>query len=217
MNETLFKYCISRFTFTSEILNIENVQMSDSGTYFCKKTIIIPPPSTDAFTNVTLHVEDLSLERLKSNSSCIHLLCSWESVNPEPVNFTWFRKGHDSLLFSSVGNNSTLYLCQPAWEENDTFTCQASINQKHYNRSIELNPSTEIQNMWPLIIGCSAAAGVIASLIFTAIICKCRKRRDSSGSFIFTNKVYENFSFAMARQTSPPAATPQTEDCIYEN
>ncbi|XP_073672041.1 uncharacterized protein [Paramisgurnus dabryanus] len=198
--------------------------MSDSGTYFCKKTRIIPPPTYDVFTNVTLHVEDLSLERLKSsNSSCIHLLCSWESENPEPVNFTWFRKGHDSLLSSSVGNNSELYLCQPAWEENDTFTCQVRINKTLYNRSIELNPSTEprggpaIQNMWLLIIACSAAAGVIASLIFTAIICKCRKRGDSSGSFIFTNKVYENFSFAMARQATPPTATPQTEECIYEN
>ncbi len=50
--------CVPPFTFNINhfTLNIENVQLSDSGYYRCKTTRIIPPPSLDNTTNVTLQV-----------------------------------------------------------------------------------------------------------------------------------------------------------------
>lgn len=50
--------CDPRFTFTKEPfeINIKDVQPSDSGIHSCKMTIIIPPPSMDYFTNMTLQV-----------------------------------------------------------------------------------------------------------------------------------------------------------------
>ncbi len=50
--------CAPRFTFNINhfILNIENVQLSDSGYYSCKTKRIIPPPTLDNTSNVTLQV-----------------------------------------------------------------------------------------------------------------------------------------------------------------
>ncbi len=55
---SLTEECVPRFTFNrkSFTLSIENVQRSDSGYYRCKTTRIIPPPSSENTTNVTLQV-----------------------------------------------------------------------------------------------------------------------------------------------------------------
>ncbi|XP_057177982.1 uncharacterized protein LOC130546626 isoform X1 [Triplophysa rosa] len=229
--------CIPRFTLTKESLqlNIENVQPSDFGNYTCKWSRIIPPPTLDGIRNVMLRVEDLSLQRLNSrNDSCIHLLCTLEALNPEQVNFTWSTEGQRlPNMSSSSYTSSELYLCEPDWDNADTITCQASYfyNNTLYRRIEHFNLSTEHplfsedavrENLQLLIIICSAAAaaGVIFSLIFTAVLCKCRRRRNANESIVFSNKVYENFSFAMTRQSTQrtqPTVKPQKEECIYEN
>ncbi|XP_048036037.1 uncharacterized protein LOC125261518 isoform X2 [Megalobrama amblycephala] len=213
--------CIPRFTLnrTSFTLSIENVQPSDSGNYSCKTTRIIPPPSLDNISNVTLHVAahpDLSLQLLNSsNDTCVHLLCSLQGLNPELVNFTWSREGQRSLHPStSYDMKSELHLCKPDWSDGDTITCHASYSNNQTQKSIQLTASDKAKQ---LIIICSAAAGLILCIIIIIVVlCKCRKR-DENGSIVFSNKVYENFSFAMSRQNTPSIAKAQTEECIYEN
>ncbi|XP_059394988.1 uncharacterized protein LOC132127231 isoform X2 [Carassius carassius] len=225
--------CIPRFKFNykSFILSIENVQFSDSGTYSCKITRVIPPPSIDDTTNLTLQVAPCpDLQKLNSsNDSCIHLLCSMEGLTSELVNFTWSREGHGSLHpFTSNAMNSELRLCKPDWSDGDKVTCYANYSSTQTQRSIQLTSQKDsyrgsdrtlfmkITDVQLLIISCSAAAGLILCILLTAVICKCRKREEN-GSIVFTNKVYENFSFAMSRQNTQSNNKPQTEECIYEN
>ncbi|XP_026104414.1 uncharacterized protein LOC113075988 isoform X1 [Carassius auratus] len=225
--------CIPRFKLNKKsfILSIENVQLSDSGTYSCKITRLIPPPSIDNTTNVTLRVEARPhLQTLNSsNDSCIHLLCSMEGLTSELVNFTWSRDGHGSLHpFTSNATNSELRLCKPDWSDGDTVTCYASYSSTRTQRSIQLTTQKDsyrgsdrtlfmkITDVQLLIISCSAAAGLILCILLIAVICKCRKRKEN-GSIVFTNKVYENFSFAMSRPNTLSNDKPQTEECIYEN
>ncbi|XP_048037468.1 hemicentin-2-like [Megalobrama amblycephala] len=144
--------CIPRFTLnrTSFTLSIENVQPSDSGNYSCKTTRIIPPPSLDNISNVTLHVAahpGLSLQLLNSsNDTCVHLLCSLEGLNPELVDFTWSREGQRSLHPStSYDMKSELHLCKPDWSYGDIITCHASYSstQTPLSRNITLDFSNE--------------------------------------------------------------------------
>ncbi|XP_056591785.1 uncharacterized protein LOC130411302 isoform X2 [Triplophysa dalaica] len=226
LNETLSKCCINRFKLTKDSLqlNIENVQPSDFGNFTCKWSRIIPPPTVDGIENVMLLIEDLSLQRLNSSDDCIRLLCTLKLVNPEQVNFTWSRKGQMLYNMSSSSNTSSeLNLCETAWDYAN-ITCQASYfsNNTLYKRIEHFNLSKEdaVMDLQLLMIICSAAAaGVIFSLIFTAVVCKCIRRRNASDSIVFSNKVYENFSFAMIRQSTQsthPTVKPQ-EECIYEN
>jgi len=53
--------------------------------------------------------------------------------------------------------------------------------------------------------------------VFLCLFDYAGKKRNENGSIVFSNKVYENFSFAMARQNSQATAKPQPEECIYEN
>ncbi|XP_042588593.1 uncharacterized protein LOC109082514 isoform X3 [Cyprinus carpio] len=214
--------CIPRFKFNNKsfTLSIENVQLSDSGNYSCKTTILIPPPSQGDTTNVTLQVEARPhLQKLdSSNGTCINLLCSMEDLTTELVNFTWSQEGHGSLHpFTSYPMKSELRLCKPDWSDGDTITCYANYSSTQTQRSIHLTSQKEsVKDVLLLIISVSSAAGLILCIILTVVICKCRKR-DESGSIVFSNKVYENFSFAMARQNTQSNDKPQTEECIYEN
>ncbi|XP_059394598.1 uncharacterized protein LOC132126996 [Carassius carassius] len=135
--------CIPRFKFNTKsfTLSIENVQFSDSGTYSCKITRVIPPPSIDDTTNLTLQVAPCpDLQKLNSsNDSCIHLLCSMEGLTSELVNFTWSREGHGSLHpFTSNAMNSELRLCKPDWSDGDKVTCYANYSSTQTQRSIQL-------------------------------------------------------------------------------
>ncbi|XP_016349025.1 protein amalgam-like [Sinocyclocheilus anshuiensis] len=216
--------CIPHFKFNNKsfTLSIENVQLSDSGHYSCKTTRVIPPPTLDNTTNVTLQVEvrpHLSLQKLNSsNVTCVHLLCSMEGLTTELVSFTWSREGQMLLhLFTSYATNSELRLCKPDWSDGDTITCYASYSDTQTKRSIHLPSQSDSDKVVQLlIISCSAAAGLILCIILTVVICKCRKQ-DENGSIVFSNKVYENFSFAMARQNTQSNDKPQPEECIYEN
>ncbi|XP_050976219.1 uncharacterized protein LOC127171544 isoform X2 [Labeo rohita] len=220
--------CISHFNFSSEsftlFLSIENVQPSDSGNYSCKTTRLIPPPTLDDTTYVTLKVNarpHLSLQLNSSNDTCIHLLCSMEGLTTEQVNFTWSRQGQSLLhQFTSNSTSSELHLCKPDWSEGDTITCYANYSGTQTEKSILLssqNASEKGVELIPLlIISSSAAAGLILCIILPVVICKCRKQEEH-GSIVFSNKVYENFSFAMARQNTQPIDKPQPEECIYEN
>ncbi|XP_051971925.1 uncharacterized protein LOC127635732 [Xyrauchen texanus] len=219
-------YCKPRFTLnrTSFALRIDNVQLSDAGNYTCRISRIIPPPSTDSISDVKLHVEDpgLTLQHLNSsNDICILLLCSLERLNPEQVNFTWSREGQRlSHSYNSSGMNSELRLCKPAWREGDTFTCNASYSSEKrlYSQSLQLlSLVTEYPANLTLLLIITCTTGIILCLIFTAVLYKCRKKRDENVSIVFSNKVYENFSFIMAQQTIQANAKPQTEECIYEN
>ncbi|XP_048036053.1 uncharacterized protein LOC125261535 isoform X2 [Megalobrama amblycephala] len=141
--------CIPHFTFnrTSFTLSIENVQLSDSGNYSCKTSRVIPPPTFHTISNVILQVAGLSLQLLNSsNDTCVHLLCSLESLNPELVNFTWSREGQRSLHTStSYDMKSELRLCKPDWSDGDTITCHASCSsaQTPLSRTITLDFSNE--------------------------------------------------------------------------
>ncbi|KAA0704021.1 hypothetical protein E1301_Tti000335 [Triplophysa tibetana] len=230
-NENSSECCIHRFTLTKNSLqlNIENVQPSDFGNYSCKWSKIIPPPTLDGIENVMLEVEDLSLQRLNSSDDCLRLLCTLEVANPEQLNFTWSRKGQMLYNMSSSSNRSSeLNLCVTD-RDYANITCHAKYysNNRLYRRIEHFNLSKDplftedaVMDLQLLMIICSAAAaGVIFSLIFTAVVCKCRRRRNASDSIVFSNKVYENFSFAMTRQSTQstqPTVKPQ-EECIYEN
>ncbi|XP_067255389.1 cell surface A33 antigen-like [Chanodichthys erythropterus] len=214
--------CIPRFTFnrTSFTLSIEKLQPNDSGNYSCKITRLIPPPTFDNISNVILHVAahpGLSLQLLNSSDdTCVHLLCSLESLNPELVNFTWSRGQMSLHPSTSYDMKSELDLCKPDWSDGDMITCHASYSNSQTQISIQLPASDKAKQ---LIIICSAAAGLILCIIIIIIVvvlCKCRKR-DENGSIVFSNKVYENFSFAMSRQNAQSIAKAQTEECIYEN
>ncbi|XP_048036059.1 uncharacterized protein LOC125261535 isoform X3 [Megalobrama amblycephala] len=89
----------------------------------------------------------LSLQLLNSsNDTCVHLLCSLESLNPELVNFTWSREGQRSLHTStSYDMKSELRLCKPDWSDGDTITCHASCSsaQTPLSRTITLDFSNE--------------------------------------------------------------------------
>ncbi|KAG1970570.1 hypothetical protein F2P79_002065 [Pimephales promelas] len=214
--------CIPHVSFNRTSLSIENVQFSDSGNYSCKTTRLIPPPSLDNISHVKLQVEgppSLSLLKLNvSNVSCVHLLCSLEAPNPEPVNFTWIRAGHGSLYSStSYDMKSSLELCKPDWSDGDTIICHASYSINKIQTQLILNSEYRSDKALLLIL-CSAAAagGLVLCIILIVVICKCKKRNEN-GSIVFSNKVYENFSFAMARQNSQATAKPQPEECIYEN
>ncbi|XP_058645544.1 uncharacterized protein LOC131548324 [Onychostoma macrolepis] len=216
--------CIPRFKLNrkSFTLSIENVQPSDSGHYSCKTSRIIPPPSLDNTTNVTLQVAvrpRLSLLKLNSSvDTCVHLLCSLEGLTSEQVNFTWGREGHHGSLlpFTSHATKSELRLCKPDWSDGDTITCYVSYSDNQ-TQSIQLTSQKDSDNVvLLLIISCSVAAGLILCIILTIVICKCRKQEEN-GSIVFSNKVYENFSFAMARQSTQSNEKPQPEECVYEN
>lgn len=58
---------------------------------------------------------------------------------------------------------------------------------------------------------------IVFVYVFLCLFDFAGRKRDKNGSIVFTNKVYENFSFAMARQNTQPIAKPQPEECIYEN
>lgn len=60
-NKASSGYCVSPFTVTAFNLNIENVQFNDFGSYTCKWSRIVPPPTLDVITNLTLLVEGNSL------------------------------------------------------------------------------------------------------------------------------------------------------------
>ncbi|ROL54328.1 hypothetical protein DPX16_10751 [Anabarilius grahami] len=216
--------CIPRFTLnrTSFTLSIENVQPSDSGNYSCKTTRLIPPPTFDNISDVTLHVAahpGLSLQLLNSsNDTCVHLLCSLEGLNPELVNFTWSREGQRLLHTStSYDMKSELHLCNPDWSDGDKITCHAYYSNGQTQTSIKLASQHASDKAKQLIIICSAAAGLIlCTITIIVVLYKCRKREEN-GSTVFSNKVYENFSFAMSHQNTQSIAKPQTEECIYEN
>ncbi|XDV54294.1 hypothetical protein PO909_022612 [Leuciscus waleckii] len=229
INKTYTEYSIRqcpRFTYNRTSLIIENVQFSDSGNYSCKTTRIIPPPSVENISDLRLQVEApprLSLKQNSGNDSCILLLCSLEGLNPELVNFTWIREGR-GLLYSSTSYdmNSSLLLCKPDWSDGDTIICRANYSNNQNQTQIKLTSEngfnkgsdhTLFVTITVLVISvCSAAAGLILCIIPIVVFCKCRKR-DENGSIVFTNKVYENFSFALARQNTKP----EPEECIYEN
>ncbi|XP_042621104.1 uncharacterized protein LOC109062763 [Cyprinus carpio] len=140
--------CDPRFTFTKEPfqINIKDVQHNDSGIHSCKMTIIVPPPSLDYFTNMTLQVvvgPHLSLQKLNSsNDTCVLLLCSVEDLKPEQVNFTWSRGERSLHPFTSYALNSELRLCKPDWSEGDTITCYAKYSSTQTQKSIQLTSET---------------------------------------------------------------------------
>ncbi|ROL54327.1 Immunoglobulin heavy constant alpha 2, partial [Anabarilius grahami] len=95
--------------------------------------------------NITLDFSNeahpgLSLQLLNSsNDTCVHLLCSLESLNPELVNFTWSREGQRSLHPStSYDMKSELHLCKPDWSDGDTITCHAYYSNSQTQTSIPL-------------------------------------------------------------------------------
>nr|XP_005172752.1 uncharacterized protein LOC101883059 isoform X2 [Danio rerio] len=211
------KYCFPHFTLTSKPIRLEikNVQPGHSGKYSCKTTIVIPPPSVDESSSLNLQVAGLSLKPLNStNDSCVHLLCSLDS---ELANFNWSRGGQMLPHVSTFNDNSSeLQLCKPDWSEGDTITCHVNYLGIQTQKSIKFNSSKASISLDLVIYAGCGAMGLILCIILPVVVCKCRKR-DESGSLVFSNKVYENFSFAMSRQNVQSNNKPQTEECIYEN
>ncbi|XP_056323015.1 uncharacterized protein LOC130236356 isoform X2 [Danio aesculapii] len=211
------KNCLSNLTLTSKPIRLEikNVQPGDSGKYSCKTTRVIPPPALDNNSSLNLQVAGLFLKRLNStNDSCVHLLCSLDS---ELADFTWSRGGQMLPHVSTLNyNNSELHLCKPDWSEGDTITCHVSYSGTQTQKSINFNSSKASVPLDLVIYTGCGATGLILCIILPVVVCKCRKRNES-GSLVFSNKVYENFSFAMSRQNIQSNDKPQTEECIYEN
>ncbi|XP_077100016.1 uncharacterized protein LOC143750728 [Siphateles boraxobius] len=225
MTESSTGQCIPHVTLNRTSLRIENVQISDSGIYSCKTTRLIPPPTLEHISDLTLHVEGLSLQKQNSsNESCILLLCSLEALNPELVNFTWIREGQGSLYRStSYDMNSSLHLCKPDWSDGDTIICRADYSntqtQTHIILTSEDGSHKALDNRQTIVLY-SVSAGLVPCIILCIIpivvVCK-RRKRDENGSTVFSNKVYENYSFATARQNTQAIDKPQPEECIYEN
>ncbi|KAG1970566.1 hypothetical protein F2P79_002065 [Pimephales promelas] len=164
--------CIPRVSVKRTSLSIENVQFSDSGNYSCKTTRLIPPPELDIISYVKLQVEappSLSLLKLNvSNVSCVHLLCSLEAPNPEPVNFTWIRAGHGSLYSStSYDMKSSLELCKPDWSDGDTIICHASYSNSRTPLSMNITldfsnkESSQRSPVFCLVLFCTFAICIV--------------------------------------------------------
>ncbi|KAI4893849.1 hypothetical protein NFI96_016932 [Prochilodus magdalenae] len=176
-----------------------------------------------------------------SNLTCVELLCSLKGLSQEQVNFTWTR-GSEQLLHQNSPSNmsSTLKLCKPDWRDGDTVTCSASSSSNHtvYSKSITIKCSnsdcTETGGVPWLLIGSVVGVCVVLFFIILCVVSyKCKKKKDGSGSIVFTNKIYENLSFFSPRVSAEPGVgltprtharpnpqgecQPQREECIYEN
>ncbi|XP_066507901.1 uncharacterized protein [Hoplias malabaricus] len=238
--------CESRFKVNTDPfgLILPDVKSSDAGVYNCSVSRLIPPPILEDFTAVILQVKvpvALVVKQMNSsNASCIHLLCSLEGLSPEQVNFTWSQESvvvhrHNNSNITIM--NSTLRLCKPDWNDGDTFTCQASYSSNHtlYNNSITVNANITESISRLIIVGSSIGACLgLVFIIALSIVCyKRKKKANSTGSIVFTNKIYENFNDLTPRPSFQPSARlntttnprrsprgtvqSQREECIYEN
>ncbi|XP_036451809.1 uncharacterized protein LOC118825290 isoform X2 [Colossoma macropomum] len=244
-NETSNHDCKSRYKVNADPIGliITDVTGSDAGVYNCSMTRMIPPPAVDDFSILILQVNvpaGLTVQQVNiSDQSCVKLLCSLEGLSPQQVSFTWTRESEQPLHQNNpINMSSTLTLCKPHWEDGDTFTCQASYSSNHtlYSKNITIKSSkkggTEI--FW-LLIGSAigACVGLLFIILLCVVICKCKKKEDTSDSIVFSNKVYENLNFFTSGSTAQPcagsntrtnprpdpqgASQPQREECIYEN
>ncbi|XP_061105242.1 uncharacterized protein LOC133133184 isoform X3 [Conger conger] len=158
------------------------------------------------------------IERKTTNrSGCLWLLCELNGMESAQVNFTWSRNGDDIRETSS-----SLHLCKPDWSEGDIFTCSISQSSNPTGLSVNItitqsNSTVYGSNSKLIIICVSALAGTVILICLVVCMYKCKKADSRGGSIVYTNKVYENFSFSKARPPTERTATTQREQCIYEN
>ncbi|XP_034168180.2 uncharacterized protein LOC117599311 isoform X2 [Pangasianodon hypophthalmus] len=249
-NETLsISQCGRRFKVNTEPLglNITDVESNDAGVYKCVMTKLIPPPTAENSSTLMLKVSALTLQLMNStNSSCVELLCSLKGLRPQQVNFTWTRATQLLYHHESSSMRNTLTLCKPHWTDGETLTCQASYSNNHtlYSKSITLPCDSGSCNIgegsWLTIIIISTCAGLLLLILLGVAFFKCKERGAANGSIVYSNKIYENFTFSSATinttsssQNAQPGAgsnirstttsnqqiirQTQREECIYEN
>ncbi|KAJ8347644.1 hypothetical protein SKAU_G00262330 [Synaphobranchus kaupii] len=182
----------------------------------------IPPPTVEKFYNVKLHIKGpphVIIEQQTSNKSgCLWLLCELDGLDSTEVNLTWSQNGQ-----SIPETTSSLHLCKPDWSEGDTFTCNISQSSNYTGLSANITITqthSRVDNKAnSLIMICVGVfAGTVALICLVICIYKCKKADSRDGSIVYTNKVYENFSFSTTGQQTQRNATPHAhEQCIYEN
>ncbi|KAL4608723.1 hypothetical protein GN956_G24835 [Arapaima gigas] len=221
--------CQSHYTMEerSGELHLSDVQLNDSGVYHCSVAGVIPPPTVDETSQVKLHVVDIIIEPQKTrNQNCTQIVCRAIGLPHINCTFSWSaeRKGKQkncSFEQTSTSLNSSVEMCDCDWSEGDTVTCHIdySENTTRLNRSIPFPFMKErYQQDIYVIIGLSLlpVAIVLILLIVGGVIYKKRKK-DGDGSIVFTNKVYENFSFSTPGSTSYLGQPQNHEHCIYDN
>ncbi|MCI4388267.1 hypothetical protein PGIGA_G00083690 [Pangasianodon gigas] len=189
----------------------------------------------------------LTLQLMNStDSSCVELLCSLKGLRPQQVNFTWTRATQLLYHHESSNMSSTLMLCKPHWTDGETLTCHANYSHNHtlYSKSITLPCGSGSCNVgegsWLTIVIISTCAGLLLLVLLGVAFFKCKERGAANGSIVYSNKIYENFTFSSATinttsssQNAQPGARSnirsttrsnqqiisqtQREECIYEN
>ncbi|KAG5843869.1 hypothetical protein ANANG_G00155460 [Anguilla anguilla] len=162
------------------------------------------------------------IESQTSNKSgCLWLLCELDGLDSAQVNITWSRNGQ---IISET--NSSLHVCNHEWSEGDTFTCNASQFSSYTDLSASITitqnhtrvDDSKYSHSTKIIIICGGALTGTLVLIFLVIcIYKCKKAHSNDASIVYTNKVYENFSFSTTGQQTQRNVSTQQEQCVYEN
>ncbi|XP_031427119.1 uncharacterized protein LOC116221383 [Clupea harengus] len=220
------KHCLPSFKPSLHGLNVAHFKNSHSGSYSCLTTRIIPPPTEDIYnTTMELHSMEgpsLELEQVNTtNADCVQLLCTLDDINQEQVDFIWNINGQNTsgqvqVINSSFNVSSSLRLCGSEWRDGDTITCSVSHLSGHITSS-RIIPAQKGSNNWLVIICICAVTGAVLFIIIALIIYKCKKRtKPIDASLVYTNKVYENFSFGSRIPVRQRTETPR-EQCVYEN
>ncbi|KAJ8267128.1 hypothetical protein GJAV_G00138790 [Gymnothorax javanicus] len=207
---------------TPPTLRMTEVMSRDAGYYNCSVFKFMPPPTEKTFYQVNLHIEgppDITIEQQRSNiSDCLMLLCKLEGLDSAQVNFTWSRNGERILE-----TNNPLHLCKPAWSEGDIFTCRTNPSSNYTDLSANITIAKAHEALddskaipW-IIISVGVFVGTLVLIFLAVCIFKCKKHAQVGASIVYTNKVYENFSFSTAHQQKQRNASNLHEQCIYEN
>ncbi|XP_041088628.1 uncharacterized protein LOC121302660 [Polyodon spathula] len=215
----------------SHHLKIKDLTIGDSGIYSCVAISLIPPPSIENRSELTLLVEGMKLELfpLSSNKSldCIQLVCSLAGFYPPGVNVTWSKQGEtlsDTLLTNSslYPLRSTLSLCKPNWNEGDVISCHVNSTVTAqpiiHNITITFHGAEQCCTLsWiTIIVTCvclSAAITLGISMLVKYRKGTCVRSRHNEGT-VLNNLVYENLQFSTANEGHSKTSA---SSCIYDN
>ncbi|XP_061105241.1 uncharacterized protein LOC133133184 isoform X2 [Conger conger] len=192
----------------------------------------------NSWTDAVTITEAVNITAVRGSSVC--LPCSSHLYAAATVSVKWAKTGSPGKLCDYRVVNGTVETNSIQCEHHVNATEQVSMlcltgvrtrDAGYYNCSVtkhipppaisrcyEVKLHIEDGSNSKLIIICvSALAGTVILICLVVCMYKCKKADSRGGSIVYTNKVYENFSFSKARPPTERTATTQREQCIYEN